>query len=554
MSTAQQAGPVYALLADGSTVQIRPAEPGDFDAVKAMHEAMSPDNAYFRFFILSRTAAETEARWICQELGPGRVALLALAGGEVVGCASYETLPGQPDRRAEVAFAVADHMHHRGIATLLLEHLVSYASSHQITTFTGQTLAENTAMLKVFADAGPAGAPSHRGWGRRHDHPAAQRRRRHRSERLPERGGRAGAPRGRRQPAARVRTRVGRGDRRQPAAGHGGPGDLGQYPHGRVCRPPVRGQPARRADRRRAQPGLARRPARAARPGGDRRTLGGRARRGRAVRAARRARRGGDHFRAGRRRPCRPARDMPPSRHAAGRPELLRRRGTKHWPGRHLRRQTPWTGHSRPGHAVRRPGHRRRGPAVPAGHRDLLVRVGGRQARRVQQRHADVVGARRRHQARRAVHRVVRQPAQVREDGPQGRREHACARGGGRAFGGRAAGGRLAHRGLRHPAGHDGGPVPAGRRHHGARLRRRDRDRRAAGHPARPVGQHGRDRVQHRRRRGARGRRLHRPRPDRPPAARADPPPAARAHPPGWSGRRPDRHHRRGLRRVPGLP
>ena len=159
MSTAQQAGPVYALLADGSTVQIRPAEPGDFDAVKAMHEAMSPDNAYFRFFILSRTAAETEARRICQELGPGRVALLALAGGEVVGCASYETLPGQPDRRAEVAFAVADHMHHRGIATLLLEHLVSYASSHQITTFTGQTLAENTAMLKVFADAG---LPVHR--------------------------------------------------------------------------------------------------------------------------------------------------------------------------------------------------------------------------------------------------------------------------------------------------------------------------------------------------------------------------------------------------------
>jgi hypothetical protein len=89
MSAAQQAGPVYALLADGSTVQIRPAEPGDFDAVKAMHEAMSPDNAYFSFFILSRTAAETEARRICQELGPGRVALLALAGGEVVGCASY---------------------------------------------------------------------------------------------------------------------------------------------------------------------------------------------------------------------------------------------------------------------------------------------------------------------------------------------------------------------------------------------------------------------------------------------------------------------------------
>jgi hypothetical protein len=36
--------PVYALLADGSTVLVRPAEPGDFDAIKAMHEGMSADN------------------------------------------------------------------------------------------------------------------------------------------------------------------------------------------------------------------------------------------------------------------------------------------------------------------------------------------------------------------------------------------------------------------------------------------------------------------------------------------------------------------------------
>jgi acyl-CoA synthetase (NDP forming) len=84
------------------------------------------------------------------------VALLALAAGEVVGCASYDTLggPAGPGNTAEVAFAVADRMHHRGIATLLLEHLVSFARSRQITAFTAETLSENTPMLKVFADAG----------------------------------------------------------------------------------------------------------------------------------------------------------------------------------------------------------------------------------------------------------------------------------------------------------------------------------------------------------------------------------------------------------------
>jgi acyl-CoA synthetase (NDP forming)/RimJ/RimL family protein N-acetyltransferase len=156
MGMAQTAGHAYALLADGSTVEIRPAGPADFDAVRAMHEAMSPDNAYLRFFNLSRLAGETEARRICRELRPGHVALLALRAGEVVGCASYDGIrgPGEPGPVAEIAFAVADHMHHRGIATLLLEHLVSYARIHQITVFTAQTLAENTPMLKVFADAG----------------------------------------------------------------------------------------------------------------------------------------------------------------------------------------------------------------------------------------------------------------------------------------------------------------------------------------------------------------------------------------------------------------
>ena len=153
MSMAQAAGHAYALLADGSTVEIRLAGLADFDAVKAMHEAMSPDNSYMRFFNLSRLAAETEARRICREPRPGQVALLALLAGEVVGCASYAAL-AESGNVAEVAFAVADHMHHRGIATLLLEHLVSYARSHQITVFIAETLSENTPMLKVFADAG----------------------------------------------------------------------------------------------------------------------------------------------------------------------------------------------------------------------------------------------------------------------------------------------------------------------------------------------------------------------------------------------------------------
>jgi acyl-CoA synthetase (NDP forming)/GNAT superfamily N-acetyltransferase len=144
---------MYALLADGRTVEIRPATPADYAAVKDMHEAMAPGNTYLRFFSLSRLAAGQEARRVTREPGPDHAALLALSNGQVVGLASYEVAP-DGSRTAEVAFAVADTMHHRGIATLLLEHLVSLARARQLEALTAETLLENTGMLRVFSDAG----------------------------------------------------------------------------------------------------------------------------------------------------------------------------------------------------------------------------------------------------------------------------------------------------------------------------------------------------------------------------------------------------------------
>src|SRR5215467_12728655 len=126
MSTHAVAGHSYALLADGATVGIRPAGPGDFDAVARFHRDMSPDNLYLRFFSLSKRAAEQEARRVCRPADADHAALLALLGGRVAGLASYE-LTGTPGV-AEIAFAVADDMHGRG----------------------------NAAMLRVFADAGLA--------------------------------------------------------------------------------------------------------------------------------------------------------------------------------------------------------------------------------------------------------------------------------------------------------------------------------------------------------------------------------------------------------------
>jgi len=60
----------YALLTDGTAIEIRPARPGDFDAVQQMYIRMSPDNLYLRFFSMGTAAAEREARRTCREPGP----------------------------------------------------------------------------------------------------------------------------------------------------------------------------------------------------------------------------------------------------------------------------------------------------------------------------------------------------------------------------------------------------------------------------------------------------------------------------------------------------
>jgi len=149
-----RAGPgAYALLTDGTTIEIRAARPEDFAAVRDLHAKMSPDNRYLRFFSMSPAAAELEARRICREPGPDHAALLAVLGGEVVGCGAWE-LAGDGSGPAEVAMTVADDLHNRGIGTLLLEHLISLARGQGIRTFTAETLSENTLMLQVFANAG----------------------------------------------------------------------------------------------------------------------------------------------------------------------------------------------------------------------------------------------------------------------------------------------------------------------------------------------------------------------------------------------------------------
>ncbi len=56
------------------------------------------------------------------------------------------------EQRAEVAVEVADHLHGRGLGTILIERLAAVAEARGITRFVAEVLPDNSAMLDVFRD------------------------------------------------------------------------------------------------------------------------------------------------------------------------------------------------------------------------------------------------------------------------------------------------------------------------------------------------------------------------------------------------------------------
>ncbi|WP_449487990.1 N-acetyltransferase family protein [Streptomyces purpurascens] len=189
---------------------------------------MSPENLRLRFFAASRRSAAMAAERACAPTRPGYRALLAETQGQVIGLAEYDS--GEGEDTAEISVAVADGVHHRGVGTLLVEHLVSAARANGITTFTADALGENHEVLRLFADLGLRTA-------RHFDGPEVRCTIRLDAGRcLPVGRGGAGPGRGRGQPAAALPAGRGRCRRRRAQARVGGPGDPAP-PEGRRLHP-----------------------------------------------------------------------------------------------------------------------------------------------------------------------------------------------------------------------------------------------------------------------------------------------------------------------------
>ena len=145
------------ILRDGSTATIRIALPQDREALIGFFTQLSPESKQQRFFSLAAPRGE----WVdalCDPSDPRKqlsLVVIRTSGGSphIIATGSYLTDKTR-DHVAEVAFAVDDAFHGKGLGSLLLERLAQLAVNHGISHFWAVTHVDNRPMLEVFHRSG----------------------------------------------------------------------------------------------------------------------------------------------------------------------------------------------------------------------------------------------------------------------------------------------------------------------------------------------------------------------------------------------------------------
>jgi RimJ/RimL family protein N-acetyltransferase len=134
-------------LRNGSPVLIRPVQATDVPLVADIFARLSPMSRWMRFLSAKSHLTEAELRYLTNIDHHDHEALAALddSGGHGLGVARYIRHAHDP-QAAEIAIAVVDDWHRRGLATQLMSHLSDRAGRAGIGRFTALISADNVAM------------------------------------------------------------------------------------------------------------------------------------------------------------------------------------------------------------------------------------------------------------------------------------------------------------------------------------------------------------------------------------------------------------------------
>ena len=122
-------------------------EPTDGELLRRLFFRLSPETLYRRFHSPITRPEQAHPEFLLNVDHVDREAVVALAGGEIVGVARYARL--RPDEPAEVALVVADAWQRQGIGTRMMRALTGCAREAGIERFAMSMQADNAPVLAL---------------------------------------------------------------------------------------------------------------------------------------------------------------------------------------------------------------------------------------------------------------------------------------------------------------------------------------------------------------------------------------------------------------------
>jgi RimJ/RimL family protein N-acetyltransferase len=145
-------------LKDGTQVTIRSIHPNDSGGVLDAFNRLDRDSIYRRFFRLKKELTATELQQLTHD-DTGRVVALVVTtqtkeGELLMGGGRFVVDPADEPQTASLAFLTDVRFHGRGVASLILAHLIFIARNLGLMRFDADVLADNQPMLHVFRSSG----------------------------------------------------------------------------------------------------------------------------------------------------------------------------------------------------------------------------------------------------------------------------------------------------------------------------------------------------------------------------------------------------------------
>jgi len=142
------------VLKDGTFITIRAIRRGDAQSVLNAFSKLDRDSIYQRFFQLKKELTSAELTQITDVDFSQVFTLVATTrtneGEILIGGGRFVCNPDESWESADLAFITDHAFQGRGVASLILKHLVEIARERRVVRFKADVLADNRSMIRVF--------------------------------------------------------------------------------------------------------------------------------------------------------------------------------------------------------------------------------------------------------------------------------------------------------------------------------------------------------------------------------------------------------------------